>query len=298
MPPQISPVTNRLIRIEDIDGGVKNWFDKVLDLNVTSPQGDRHKVVVKFASGERWVAATDRQGIRDRDGRLILPVIQIIRTGVDPLNNMTALGSNVPKMQLAKLVSKKTSNLANSDSSRPISDRRLRDAAIYDVYSIPFPSNNNLTYKVKVQTQYQTHMNELIEKMLTKLEFFNVPSFIISLSNDTKPHGIKSGDGSSELESEEHSEYDARNPVNDYYVVGYIDGAIGTEGNLEEFTDQERIIQLQFTFKVPSVLMLNPDGERPAVRVERTTFGITDMEEEVIIIENKEQADLIFGQEK
>ncbi len=293
MPPEIRPADARLIRIEDVDGAVKNWFDRVLDVHVTSPQGDRRKVAVKFASGERWVAAADRQGIRDRDGRLILPVIQIRRVGIDPTSNMTGLGSNVPRIQVSRLISPKTSDLANLDDSRPISSRRLRDSAVYDVYTIPFPADVGFNYKVRVQTQTQTHMNEFIEKLMDELEFFNVPSFVISLADNTREAGLKTGDGSSETEPESHSQYESRKPLSYYYVVGYIDGNIGDEGNMDEFTDQERIIQLQFTFKVPVALMLDP-----AVQRERTAFGITILDEDVHVVDDPLDADRIFGREK
>lgn len=298
MPPRELPPTARTIGITDIDRGVKTWFDKVVDAHASTPQGDRRKVAVKFSSGERWVAATDRQGIRDRDGRLILPVIQIRRVAIESQNNGTALGSNVPKLQIARLVSEKTSDLANLDQSRPISSRRLRDSAVYDIYTVPFPSTNNFTYRVRIQSQYQHQMNEIVEKIYSKLEFFDVPSFVISLTNDVREQGIKSGDGSTERIPEVHAEYESRTPLSDYYCVGYIDGNIGDEGNLDEFTDQERIIQMQFGFRVPTALMLQPEGERPAVQKEQTAFGITLLDEEVHIVESAEEADRIFGKPK
>lgn len=298
MPPEIRPAFARTIRIEDIDRGVRDWFDKVVNIHVTSPEGDRRKVTIKFSSGERWVAAADRQAIRDRDGRLILPVIQIRRVSLDSESNVSTLGANVPRLQVARLVSEKTSNLANLDELRPISNRRLRGSAVYDVYTVPFPSANTLIYRVRAQCQYQTHMNEIIEKVLNRLEFFNVPSFVISLAGDHREKGISTGDGSTELKPEVNSEYDDRLPLSDYYVVGYIDGTIGDEGNMDEFTDQERIMQLQFSFRVPVALMLDPAGERPAVQHERTAFGIFLGDETVHLVDDPSDADKIFGREK
>src|SRR5574337_1801734 len=95
MPPRVLPVTARRIRVEDVDRAVKAWFDRTVDAHVTSPQGERRKVAVTFASGERWVASADRKGIRDRDGRLILPVIQVRRTGMDPVDDVAVAGGVV-----------------------------------------------------------------------------------------------------------------------------------------------------------------------------------------------------------
>ncbi len=141
-------------------------------------------------------------------------------------------------------------------------------------------------------------MNELIEKVLNRLEFFNVPSFVISLAHNVRDQGIKTGDGSTESEPEKSSDFDIREPLSDYYVVGYIDGALGDEGNMDEFTDQERILQLTFSFHVPTVLVLDPDGERPAVQRERTAFGLFLGDEEVHVVDDPEVADRIFGRKK
>jgi hypothetical protein len=294
LPPRELPPTARTIRIEDIDRGVKSYFDRQVDASVTSPGGDRRKVPVKLSSGERWVAAADRQGIRDRDGRLILPIIQIRRGPLDLTAGATALGANVPRLQLARLVSEKTSDLANLDQSRPISQRRLRDSAVYDVYTIPFPCSTKVVYKVRIQTQYQHQMNEIIERFVSRLEFFDVPTFVISLVNDNREGPIKLGDGQTELAPTVDSEYSARTPLSDYYVVGYVQGSLNDEGNQEEFTDQERIIQTQLEFHVPAVLMLDPAGSRPAVQRERTAFSVSLLDEEVVVVDNAADADLIF----
>jgi len=296
--PRTLPITHRVVRIEDVDRGVVHWFDRTADVHVTTPQGDRRKVTVKFSAGERWVAAADRQGIRDRDGRLILPVIQVRRTGIDATSGMTALGANVPRLQVARLVSEKTTALANLDAARPLSSRRLREGAVYDVYTVPFPTTNLLRYQVTAQCQYQTHMNEVIEKVLSKLEFFDVPSFVISLTGDDRESGITRGRGSTELEPEFHSPYEDRRPLSQYYVVGYIEGDIGDSGNIDEFTDQERILQLRFNFSVPAALLLDPEGERPAVQVERTAFTVELNDEEVHFVDDPADLDRIFGTPK
>jgi hypothetical protein len=295
MPPEVKPIDARLIRIEDIDGGVKKWFKRVLDLQLKGPQGDRQPVTVKFMSGERWVAAADREGVRDKDGRLILPLVQIGRISIDPQHNRTGLGANVPRLTVAKLVSEQSSQLANLDQSRPISARRFLDTAVYDIYTVPFPSNNNLVYKVRIQAQFQTHINEVLEKILYHLEFYNVPSFVISLADDERQRGIQRGQGSTELIPEDHAIYDERDPLTDYYVVGYIDGEISDEGNSDDFTDQERILQQTFTFTVPTVLMLDPVGDTPAVTHQTSAFGITLGVEVAHRLDSRVDLDRIFN---
>lgn len=294
MPPTVKPWTARTIRLEDVDRGVKRWFDKVADVSVGYPDGSRRKVPIKFSSGERWVSAADRQGVRDKNGQLILPVIHIHRENFDPTEGGSALGSNVPRMQVARLVSEKTSALANLDQRRPISQRRLRDGAVYEIVTIPFPVTGKSNYKVSVHAQSMQQMNEIIEKILRQLEYFDVPSFVISLgAADDRP--VQSGEGSTELVPHDMSTYEERQPLDDYYFVGYLDSDWSDQGNLDEFTDQERIIELGFGFYVPVALQLDPEGNQPAVHVERTAFAVRLGEETVHFVDDPADLDKIFG---
>lgn len=293
MPPRVAPYTARTIRTEDIDRGVKRWFNKVVSPQVEFADGSR-KVPVKFSAGERWVTSADRQGTRDRNGQLILPVIHLSRDGFDPNTQETALGSNVPRLQVARLVSPKTADLANLDQRRPISQRRLRDAAVYEIVTVPFPVTGQMNYQVSIQSSTIQHMNVIQEKILSELEFFDVPSFVISLgAQDDRP--VPDGDGSTELVPHDASTYESRPPLDDYYVVGYLDGDWSDQGNLDEFTDQERIVEMKFSFRVPVALMLDPAGKRPAVQVERTAFKVRMGDEEVHFVDDPADLDKIFG---
>lgn len=274
---------------------MKRWFERVVDAHVKSPQGDRRRVAFTFASGERWVAAADRQGIRDRDGRLILPVIQVRRTGLDPVHHRGALGTDVARLQIARLVSEKQAEYANLDSQRPLSDRRLRGGSVYDVYTIPFPRQGVLSYRVRMQAQYQTQVNEVVEKLHSVLDFSSVPSFVISLADDVRTQGVPTGAGSTEMAHGRSAPFESRPPLRTNYVVGYLDGQIGDEGNLDEFTDQERILQLTFNFTVPATFVLDPEGTEPAVQVERTAFRVDLSDERVHFVDDPAELDRIFG---
>lgn len=294
MPPRVLPGVARTIRTEDVDRGVKRWFDRVVDSHVSFPDGSSRKVPVKFSAGERWVSSADRHGIRDRNGQLILPVMHISRESVDPTTGGNAIGANVPRLQVARLISQKTSDLANLDQRRPISQRRLRDGAVYEIVSMPFPVVMQMNYKVSIQAQSMQQMNQITEKILSRLEFFDVPSFVISLgAEDSRPE--PTGDGSTELSPHDEATYESRRPLDDYYFVGYLDGGWSDKGNLDEFTDQERIIEMEFDFYVPAALSLDPEGTRPAVQVERTAFAVRMGDEEVHFVDDPADLDSIFG---
>lgn len=295
MPPRIHPPGGRRIGLVDIDRGVKNWFDRYVDAHVRWEDGESRKVTVLFGTGERWVMAADRQGIRDRDGRLILPVIHIERRSFDTSQGDLAIGINVPTLSFARRVSPKTSQLANADTRRPLSDRRLRQGAVHEVWTIPFPASGVLNYRVRVQAQKTWQINQIIEKIVNSYEFFDVDSFVVEVDGSDHPDGIKQGQGSTELLPADHQAFDDR-PMNpSQYVVAYLDGAIDDDGNLDEFTDSERIVQLQFSFRIPAALQLDPEGRRPAVQRDLTSFGIQMGEETVVAVDDPAELELIFG---
>ena len=59
-----------------------------------------------------------------------------------------------------------------------------------------------------------------------------------------------------------------------YYVCGYFDDSMTSEGNIDEFTDQERVIRYTSRFTVPVFLQLDPAGKKQAVQVEQTAFRL------------------------
>ncbi len=278
MPSDLQTYDN--ITLETIDRAVIDWFDKTVDAHVRHPNKDRMKVRVTLAAGERWVSAREKKGVRDENGVLILPIISVRRSGMEPSPQMSALGAETPTLQIAKRISQKTNDLINLHASRDPARRTPPRPVVYEVYTIPFPHRSILTYELQVQTQYITQMNMILEKMAHMLDISN--SFVAPFDNDHRHPPI--GD-----------DFEKRVPVKGGYVVGFMDATLNDGGNFEEFTDQERIIRFSTQLRVPAVLRLDPEGEKPAVKVERTSFGLGFSEETTHFVDDPNEADKIFG---
>lgn len=271
------------ITLESIDAAIYDWFDRTVDSHVETATKDRMKVPVRLASGERWATAREKKGIRDNKGKLILPIISIRRTTVDPDLTMSSLGVETATIQIAKRLSQKTSRMQNLNAAASPAQKNSLSPVVYEVTTIPFPERKVITYELQIQTQYITQMNTILEKLWSQVELQN--SFVAPLENvDYQP--------------QKGEQFEDRKPLNNHYVVGFFDSSHSDAGNLEEFTDQERIVRYNTSIRVPAVLQLDPEGEKPAVKVERTAFGLSFGSESVHIVDDPTEIELIFSNHK
>lgn len=270
------------VTIETIDTAVHGWLDRTVDSHVEDQNGSRKKVPVLFASGERWAASRTRRAIRDTNGVLILPVLSVRRTGVDINQNMTSLGTEEGNFQVAKRVHKKTNVYKNAALLRTQSLQPMKDATVYEVTTIPFPASCLVTYEMVIHTQYITQMNSIIEKIVSQLDIQN--SFVAIM-----------GDGTHQPQANVDF-IDRKANSNDPYVVGFFDAGMSSGDNFEEFTDQERIVKYSTSITVPAVLQLNPEGTKPSIQTELTSFDLDFADEQAHFVDDPYELELIFQQ--
>jgi hypothetical protein len=273
------------VGIEDYDRAVRDWFDLTVDSKVSSPtNGGQMKVPVVVSTGERWAVSREKKAIRDQNGVLILPIAAVRRVSIDPDTSMKALGVQTPNIQIAKKISQKTGLLHQDSLARQVANRLKSEQAVYEVTTVPFPDRGMINYELKVQTSYQLQMNQFIQKMLRELDLQK--SFVAPFNNEGR-HSLNG------VQFEDRG--NRKNRLDGPYAVGYFESALDDQGNFDEFTDQERIIMYTVTFRVPYVFFLDPEGEKPAVQVERTAYAVAFQPESTRFIEDENEWEKIFG---
>ena len=278
------------ITLESIDTAVLSWVDKILDAHVEDQNGSRKKVPVIFATGERWLASRGKKGLRDENGVLILPMISIRRTGIDMNQSLNAgiLGTEEGNFTIARRLSDKTRKHRNAQAIRNASNLSpIDNAPIYEITTIPFPSTGVISYELTIQTQFVTHMNEIIEKLYHQMDYGS--SFVAHIDDNTGKNlipqsGVPFKDRSSKTDPP--------------YIVGFFDSGMSSGDNFEEFTDQERIVKFTTTFTVPATLQLNPEGTKPSVQKELTSFGLRFGEDQARFVDDPYELELIFEQKQ
>jgi hypothetical protein len=225
----------RSITLEDVDQSIFNYFDKKISIHVDTDKG-RSKVPIIYASGERWKLIRDNKGLRDENGTLILPLISVRRTLVDRTPGFGGMAQEVPEVTISRIIHDKTGNMQNLVKSRNINGfiEKKRDPVI-ETLTIPYPDFCIIFYEIILWAQYQSQMNEMLEKIFYNYDIRD--SFVVPL------------------------EYDENAPKNGFYFVGFRDGNLPSQSNVEEFTSQERIIKYTYNIKVPVYLILNPKDE-------------------------------------
>ena len=145
------------------------------------------KVPVIWASAERAFQVKNDKEYRDNEGLIILPAITIERTGVE--KNLTEKALITEICSLSKLSQRKggslviarrikqdkTSNFANADANRRYNDRVApkfvrtpTKKVVYETVSVPPIVYVSVNYTIKIRTEYQQQMNELVQPFVTR----------------------------------------------------------------------------------------------------------------------------------
>lgn len=276
------------LTIEGVDRAIRDWFDKTVDARVLHADGSLRKVPINFSQGERWSIGRTIGTFRDANGVLILPIIGLRRTGIDPDNTRMALGTQVPSIQVTRLVDPKSNDLKNLEAAKPHAVQR-NYPPVYDIYTIPFPNSVVINYQLVVQAQYISQMNEILQKFWHELDLQK--SFVAPLQNLGR-HPPRAG------QYGEPDPYSPPKPLDFPYVVGFLESNESAGDNFEEFTDQERVVKYATEVRVPCVLQTTPEGEQPSVRVQRTAYKFVFKDENFTFVDDPAELDKIFGKRR
>ena len=224
------------VTIETVDQAMFDYLDKRLAPTVDVERG-RKRVPIIYASGERWKLIRKNK-FRDKNGTLVLPIISVRRIHIDPTEGFGGMTGEVPEIVVSSIIHPKTTTFQNAIKQRKVNGfpEVRKNKVVREYLTLPYPDFSIIYYEINIWTQYQTQMNQILEKGFFKFDYRK--TFVMPV------------------------EYDGRDPKgNSYYFVGFLDGNVVSQSNTDDFTDQERIIKYSYQIKTPVYLMLDPDGE-------------------------------------
>jgi hypothetical protein len=178
--------------IETIDTSLYDWLDGDLSLHTKTNKGI-YKVPTLWLGTERVWQVKNDQRIRDKVGKLILPLITINRASItkDP-NFKGAFQANLFEdidykggaHPVESVINQdKTQNFQNTIATKESKNLQqtgkidANNEIIYNTYNAPIPVYVNISYDITIRTEYQQQMNDLIQPFIVTTGQIN--SFIL-----------------------------------------------------------------------------------------------------------------------
>ena len=227
----------------EIDRTVFNWFNNKHPTLINA-----RKVPVVFGAWERWAQMqgnTEDENLnsqRDPKGMIKLPIISISRGDVDFADERYVRKdqNGEPSVTVIKRIASSQfdpSQRVAFQQNHFVPDgafgrRNDRMAPVYEVQSIPYPDFINVTYTVNFWSSYISHVNKFHEMVW----------------QDAYPTDFE---------------------YNGHRFFASIDTQ-SDEGNIENFSDEERIIRHTFNMNVQAYLL----DTNPKVKINRTVTKI------------------------
>ena len=177
--------------IEDVDRALFKLFNDDLPFFYEN-DGDIKRIPCIFAGGERAMILRRKEALRDRQGALILPLVSILRNGIDQEaekgigpgdGTLTIKKRLAPEdIQYKRLVNQQ--NLGSQDNTvnqLGPTDTSLKLTAknIYEVITIPSPRFFKATYDITFWAQYLTQMNSMVEAFISSYNINPARTFYI-----------------------------------------------------------------------------------------------------------------------
>ena len=145
------------IGLKDIDESILFYFNNVIRPTVTQ-NGNKIKVPVIYGSPERWKSAQIDGYYKDKNGKIMAPLIMFKRESFENDNSLsTKLDANNPHLYTSW--QKKYYNKNSYSNFNLLNNRVPTKQFIANV----IPDYVTLTYKCAVQTYYLEQLNKIVE---------------------------------------------------------------------------------------------------------------------------------------
>jgi hypothetical protein len=255
--------------IEDVDRAVFELFNKEMPL-LYELRKQTTRIPVIFATGERFAVLRRKRPLRDKAGALILPLISIIRSGIeqDPSKGMT--GGQTQPMVVKRKLSKKDPNyqaLINKMGLQNQSDFATRNHSAGT--SVSGAVTGSLPGTISSRRQggpkgLAAMTGRLLTPDLTNniFEIITLPPVKYFQANYEITFWAQYTQQMNNMLTAVMASsqwYPGRTfkieTTKGYWFVAYVDAAMTPANNYDDFTDDERLVRYSFTMSVPAYIV-------------------------------------------
>lgn len=145
------------VGLEDIDSAILYYFQEVIMPYVVN-EGTKQNIPVIFADAERWKTAQKDGIYRDKDGRIMLPIITIRRDNLERNRSIShKLDGNT--VNIFQTYEKRYTTKNQYDNFAVLTNR----VPVKEFYNVVVPDYYTLTYTCTVYTSFYEDINKIIE---------------------------------------------------------------------------------------------------------------------------------------
>jgi len=145
-----------VVSIKDVDESIMYYFNEVIKPYVIQ-NGQRINVPIIYGNPERWKSVQKDGFYRDKNGKIMAPILMFKRNNINRVKLTTKLDANHP-LNYYYFQSKYTTR--NTYDKFNILNNRIPEKQLY---AVTIPDYVNISYECVIYTYYVEQMNKIVE---------------------------------------------------------------------------------------------------------------------------------------
>ena len=148
-------IKNISVGLEDIDTAILYYFQEVIKPYVIN-EGSKYNIPIIFADAERWKTAQKDGFYRDKEGKVIFPIITVKRDNLEKERSIKLDGN---KVNIYQNYEKRYTTKNQYDNFSVLTNR----APVREFYNVVIPDYYTITYTCNVYVSFYEDLNKIIE---------------------------------------------------------------------------------------------------------------------------------------
>jgi hypothetical protein len=280
--------------IEDVDRALFNFFNEEIPLFYKRKKAMK-RVPIIFATGERFAILARKRPLRDKTGAIILPLVSILRSGIDQANAKGAAHCQNGPVYIKVRLSKEDPRyqrlqnrwgFENADEIATAAASKT-DAGVGGGTDGGRLATRRAIFPTPIAVSGGTILKPHTGKNI--IEFIEIPAIKQYTANYEITFWTQYTQEMNSLlttimggYTQNHQRTFLITTKLGYKFSAYIDAALSPSNNFDDFSDDERLVKYSFNVSVPAYVVA-PQGPGLPVPFRRTVsapeinFGVSEM---------------------
>jgi len=280
--------------IEDVDRALFNFFNEEIPLFYKRRKAIK-RVPIIFATGERFAILARKKPLRDKTGAIILPLVSILRSGIDQTNAKGAAHGQGSPMLIKVRISKEDPRyqrlqnrfgFENADDIA-VSAGNKTDAGLGGGTDGGRIATRRTVFPTPIAVSGGTILEPHTAKNI--IEFIEIPPIKQYTANYEITFWTQYTQEMNSLlttvmggYTQNHQRTFLITTKSGYKFSAYIDAALNPSNNFDDFSDDERLVKYSFSVSVPAYVVAPQEPGLPvpfrrSISAPDINFGVSEL---------------------